>query len=102
MFLIGSPNRFFGFFCLFVCFFKRGEGRRKRGRETLVCGCLLPQGDPAPQACALDWELNQQPFGYQTSTKSTEPHQPGHEALMFLLPVVGPLTSPAPQTVGLR
>ena len=32
---------------------------------------------PATQACALDWELNQRPFGLQASTQSTEPHQPG-------------------------
>ena len=32
---------------------------------------------PATQACALDWESNQEPFGLQASTQPTEPHQPG-------------------------
>ena len=31
---------------------------------------------PATQACALDWELNQRPFGSQAGTQSTEPRQP--------------------------
>ena len=46
-----------------------------------MCGCLWcdpPLGTwPATQACALDWELNRQPFGLQAGTQSTEPHQPG-------------------------
>ena len=45
-----------------------------------MCGCLLhtPTGDLAynPGMC-LDWESNQQPFGSQASTQSTDPHQPG-------------------------
>ena len=31
---------------------------------------------PTTQACA-DWESNEQPFGSQAGTQSTEPHQPG-------------------------
>ena len=34
---------------------------------------------PGDLACKCpDRELNQRPFGSQASTKSTEPHQPGH------------------------
>ena len=59
-----------------------GEGERKRGRETSMCGCLLctPNWGPDlgcnPGMCP-DWESNQQPFGSQSSTQSTEPHRPG-------------------------
>ena len=64
---------------LFI-YVKEGEGRRKRGRETSMYGCLLLTltGDLAcnPGMCP-DWELNQQPFGSQVSTQSTESHQPG-------------------------
>ena len=45
-------------------FLERGEGK-ERGRETFPGMCL-------------DWELNQQPFGSQAGTQSTEPHQPGN------------------------
>ena len=58
-----------------------GKGGRKRGRETSMCGGLLcaPSGDLAPNpGMCPDWELNQQLFGLQASTQSTEPHQPGH------------------------
>ena len=39
-----------------------------------------PTGDLAcnPGMCP-DWELNQQPFGSQTGTQSTEAHQPGQK-----------------------
>ena len=38
---------------------------------------MLPTGNLAhnPGMCP-DWELNQQPFGLQAGTQSTEPHQP--------------------------
>ena len=38
---------------------------------------------PATQACALDWESNQQPFGSQAGAQSTEPHQPGLVVVIF-------------------
>ena len=42
---------------LFIYFQTEGKGGRKRGRETLMCGCLShapPSGTwPATQACAL-------------------------------------------------
>ena len=39
---------------------------------------MPPTGDLAlnPSMCP-DWELNQQPFGSQVGTQSTEPHQTG-------------------------
>nr|XP_053766634.1 bleomycin hydrolase isoform X2 [Desmodus rotundus] len=56
--------------CLFV-FTKRG--RRKRGRNTSMCGCLSCAPAlgtwPTTQACALT--------GNRTGTQSTELHQPG-------------------------
>ena len=46
-----------------------------------MCGCLsrapLLGTWPATQACALDWELNQQPFSSQAGAQSTELCQPG-------------------------
>ena len=33
-----------------------------------------------------DWESNQQPFGSQASTQSTEPHQPGLISLFLISP----------------
>ena len=35
------------------------------------------------QACALDWESNQEPFGLQAGTQSTDPHQPGTYAFFL-------------------
>ena len=48
----------FRFFLKILCFFQtEGKGRRKRGRETSVCGCFsrTPYWGPGPQtqACAL-------------------------------------------------
>ena len=52
-----------------------------------MCGCFSyaptpPTGDLArnPGICP-DWESNWRPFGSQAGTQSTEPHQPGQEAL---------------------
>ena len=72
------------FFKIFKTYFWReGKGRRKRGGETSMCGCLIAShvpltGDLArnPGMCP-DWELNQRPFGSQASTQSTELYQPG-------------------------
>ena len=61
-------------------FLERGEGREKEKRHINV---WLPLAHPllgtwpTTQAWALDWVLNQQPFGSQVGTQSTEPHQPG-------------------------
>ena len=58
------------------------EKGREKERERKINVCLpltypLLGTWPATQACVLDWESNQQPFGLQASTQSTEPHQPG-------------------------
>ena len=54
-------------------------------RDTLT-DCLShapnPGTLPAPQACA-DWESNQQPFGSQVGTQSTEPYQPGQTGISW-------------------
>ena len=54
------------------------EGERKRNINVwLPLTHPLPGTWPATQACALDWELNQWPFGSQAGAHSTEPEQPG-------------------------
>ena len=70
------------FFLSFIyLFLDSGEGRQKeRERNSnvwLPLTCPLLGSWPAAQACALDWESNQWPFGLQASAQSTEPHQPG-------------------------
>ena len=64
----------------FYLFIFRQRGREgERGRETLMCGCLssTPYWGPGPHpGMCPDWESNQQPFGSQASTQSSEPHQP--------------------------
>ena len=43
-------------------------------------------GDLAHNTCMCpDWELNQQSFGPQAGTQSTEPHQPGQQGAFELL-----------------
>ena len=37
------------------------------------------------QARALDWESNRRPFGLQSGTQSTEPHQSGLSPGFFLI-----------------
>ena len=51
------------------------EGEKRQG---VVTSCAPATGDLAcnPGICP-DWELNQQPFGSQASTQSSELHQPG-------------------------
>ena len=59
------------------------ERERKGEREGENHQCVLgsqtsPTGDPAHNlGMCPDWKSNQQPFGSQASTQSTEPHQPG-------------------------
>ena len=54
-----------------------------------MCGCLSLTPVPRtrepvcnPGMCS-DWKLNQQPFGSQAGTQSTEPHQPGIPGVQF-------------------
>ena len=62
----------------FIYFWTEGKGRRKRGREISVYGCLHtpPTGDLAhnPGMCP-DWGSNQWPFGSQAGALFTETHQ---------------------------
>ena len=49
-----------------------------REKHWSVASCMLPTGDTAHSpAMFLDGERDQQPFGSQDSTQSTEPPQPG-------------------------
>ena len=55
------------------------EKERERGKhQCVVASHALPTRDLAgnPGMCP-DWESNQQPFGLQAGTQSTEPHQLG-------------------------
>ena len=67
---------------------ERGKGSTKKGERNInVCLPLahpLSQTWPATQACALDWELNQWPFGSKVGTQFTEPHHPGFTPLFLL------------------
>ena len=60
-------------------FRERGEGREEEERNInvwLPLACPLT-GDPAQNlSMCPDWESNQQPFGLQAGTQSTEPQQP--------------------------
>ena len=67
---------------------EKGEGREKETERNTNAWLLLKR--PAlgtwltTQSCALDWESNWQPFGLQTSTQSTEPHQPGQNKVTLI------------------
>ena len=72
----------------FIYLFFRERGREgARGRERSMCGCpsCAPNWGLAhnPGMCP-DWELNQQPFGLQASTQSTELHQPGRNDWLLM------------------
>ena len=73
-------------------FLERGE-RREKERERninvqeihlLVDSCTPPTGDLAhnPGMCP-DWESKWWPFGFQSSTQSTEPHHPGQPSFFM-------------------
>ena len=69
-------------------FLERGEWREK-GRERNI-NVWLPLTCPStrdlarnPRMCP-DWESKWRPFGSQDGTQSTEPHQPGPNAIDFL------------------
>ena len=70
---------------VYLFIFREGKGRRKRGRETPMCGCLwcASAEDLAHnRGTCPDWESNKQLASSQAHAQSTEPHQPG---LKFLL-----------------
>ena len=83
-------------FCLFIefiyLFLEKGEGKEKEREKNIdvwekhpLVASVPPAGDLAhnPGMCP-DWESNQQPFGSQANTQSTEPHQPGHKITFYL------------------
>ena len=82
----------FFFFLRFYLFnFRKRERERVRVGEKQQCvfaSRMLPMGDLAhnPGMCP-NWESNQQPSGSQASTRSTEPHQPGHPFLEYVFKI---------------
>ena len=73
-------------------FQERGE-RREKERERHQCVVASHMPPPGGLACnpgmCLDWESNQQPFGAQAHTQSTELHQPGLVDLLMVALLVG-------------
>ena len=75
---------------LFSFFQREEKGRRKRGRQTSMCGCLSCAAPHHPPDLAWnpgmypDWETNHWPFGSQAGTQSTETHQSGQEIKTFV------------------
>ena len=84
---------FLKIFCIYLFFREReGNGGRRRGEKDLnvweIHGCLwlpphLGTWPHNPGTCP-DWESNQQPFGLQARTQSTEPHQPGLQHVLTI------------------
>ena len=66
----------------FILFFtERREGERQRNINVWLPLVRPPSRDLAhnPGMCP-HWESNQEPFGSQVSTQSSEPHQPGPQS----------------------
>ena len=75
------------FIYLFIyLFLERGrEGEREGEKhQCVVASCVPHTGEHAhnPSMCP-DWEWNPWPFGLQSGTQSTEPHQPGLKIAFF-------------------
>ena len=71
---------------LFIIFTERErEGEREVERhQCVVTSPAPPTGDLTRNTgMCPDWDSNWQPFGSQTSTQSTEPHQPGQDHIAF-------------------
>ena len=63
---------------IYLCLDAGREGEREGEKhQCVVASHVPPSGDLAcnPGTCP-DWKSNQQPFGSQVGTQSTEPHQP--------------------------
>ena len=61
-------------------FLERGEMRERGKHHCVFASHVPPTGDLARNTgMCPDWESNQQPFGLQAGTQSTELHQPGLE-----------------------
>ena len=71
---------FFKVLFIYLLILERGrEGEREGEKhQCVVASHTHPTEDLAhnPGMCP-DWEWNQQPFGSQAGTQSTDPHQPG-------------------------
>ena len=93
--MINPPHKVIFFkkrFYLFIL--ERGEEsgeERERNinvqeKHQSVASCTPPSGDLVcnPGMCH-DWELNQQPFGFQAGAQSTQPCQPGHAVIFLIL-----------------
>ena len=79
-FFVSSDN-FFKRFYLFLE--RRREGEIKGEKHQCVASQAPATGDLACNSgMKLDWESNQQLFGLQASTQSTEPCQQGHNLLL--------------------
>ena len=79
-------QRCFVFLRFYLFIFREGRRRRKTGRNINVGLPVvrpLQVTWPETQACALDWESNQQSPGSKASAQSTEPHQPGPKMLLI-------------------
>ena len=62
---------------LFIYFREGGRESEKEGEkhQCVVASYMPPTGDLAGNSgMCPDWESNQQPFGLQAGTQSTEPH----------------------------
>ena len=85
-------GKFFNFFKDFLYSFleTRREGEREgKKHQCVVASHTPPAGDltHTPGMCP-DWESNQQPFGSQASTQSTEPHQPGLKVKFYVISII--------------
>ena len=65
---------------------ERGD-RREKGRETSMCKIHRSVASRMPPThnpgMCPDWKSNQQTWGLQAGTQSTEPQQPGQKAMIF-------------------
>ena len=73
-----------------------GREKERERNITVWLPLMPPTGDLAhdPGLC-LDWESNWRPFGLQSGTQSTEPHQPGLKPTLLIGRVCGPPYTPA-------
>ena len=69
-------DHLFVFFKRFYSFIFKQRGRKRGKHQCMIASCTPPTGDLAcnPGMC-IEWESNRWPFGLQTGTQSTEPHQ---------------------------
>ena len=87
-----SPNFYFLFlFFKFVVFkilffFLEGKENERERKQCVVVSCTPPTGNLASNPGMWpDWESNQQPFGSQARTQTTELYQLGLSFYLFLV-----------------